>query len=219
MILYTGGGGGRDRGPFCISERSLCWLIRHLKQRKHTRIKSEPLQPNLFSVKSGVANLVTRWSVRLLSKAQADERKRHRGQQGHWGKEGDGMRWSCYNIKADKQELDSWLRGIGAKCSRIEEEAIRYLIWASRRTTARTCRGWEPRWPGWWLLCGFAGWVWWGRMHSRCCICQPRASGSRRADLQEKETKHAHCQQDSSPPDEFVKLSMTGTTTHVRLNY
>lgn len=59
MILYTRGGGGRDRRPFCITKRSVCWLIRHLKQRKHTCIKSEPLQLNLFSVKSGVANLVT----------------------------------------------------------------------------------------------------------------------------------------------------------------
>lgn len=63
-------------------------------------------------------------------------------------------------------------------------EVIKYLIWVWRRRAARTCRGWEPRWPGWWLPCGYAGWVWWGHMHSRYCIGQPCAWGSHRADLE-----------------------------------
>lgn len=63
---------------------------------------------------------------------------------------------------------------------------MKYLIWAQRRRAARTCRGSEPRWPGWRLLGGSSGSVWWERMRSRCCSDQPYASRSRKADLRNK---------------------------------
>lgn len=33
ILLYIGGSGGYYSTPVCISERPLCWLVGHLKQR------------------------------------------------------------------------------------------------------------------------------------------------------------------------------------------
>ena len=142
---------------------------------------------NLFVIFwGGEADLVACWLVWCFFKAQAEKVTGNTGDQGYKGEKGDGMHWTCDSaenqVKSNKKDINKAFDSYGNFKNKDIAEA-KYLIWAQRRRAARTCRGWEPRWPGWWLLCGFAGWVWWGCMHNRCCICQPCASGSHRADL------------------------------------
>ena len=135
----------------------------------------------------GGADLVAGRLVWLLLKAQAEEGEGNRGEQGHRREEGDGMRWTCegriQSTFCSLMAIDLGFSDSYRCCGRTEQWRS-YLIWAWRRRAARTCRGREPRWPGWWPPCGCAGWVWWERMHSRCCIGRPCAWGSRRVDLE-----------------------------------
>lgn len=137
----------------------------------------------------GGADLVARWLVGLFSKAQADERQRNRGQQGHGVEEGDGMQQPCHEEIA--RGFHTWLNDVYRH--RRREVGVRtYLIGARRRRAARTCRGREPPSPGWWPLCGCAGWAWWGRTRSTCCIGRPYAWGSHTADLEgEQQDTHS----------------------------
>ena len=192
MVLYTGSSGGCYSTPVCISERPLCWLIRHLKQRKK---KTNPFIQHYcilgWNVSQrgvcGGADLVAGRLVWLLLKAQAEEGEGNRGEQGHRREEGDGMRWTCegriQSTFCSLMAIDLGFSDSYRCCGRTEQWRS-YLIWAWRRRAARTCRGREPRWPGWWPPCGCAGWVWWERMHSRCCIGRPCAWGLRRVDLE-----------------------------------
>lgn len=148
-----------------------------------------------ISARWGGADLVAGRLVWLLLKAQAEEGEGNRGEQGHRCEEGDGMHWTCEGREQSAFcSLMAINLGFGDSykcCSRIEKWKW-YLIWAWRRRAARTCRGREPRWPGWWPPCGCAGWVWWERMHSRCCIGRPCAWGSHRADLEGWKKTHEH---------------------------
>lgn len=147
------------------------------------------------------AHLVTCWLVGLFSKAQAEKRQRDRGQQGHRVEEGDGMQQSCRGKMA--RGFHTWGDDVYRNCGR-EGGARTYLIWARRRRAARTCRGWEPPSPGWWPLCGCAGWVWWGRTRSTCCIGRPCVWGSHRADLREEKNAQSSLRRRTG-------LSMTNT--------
>lgn len=176
VIRYAGGCGWWCSAPVCVAEGLLCWLPRHLKEnRKRKPTFSQFIHAQLnFHFHCGEADLVTRWLVGLFSKAQADQRQRNRGQQSHRVEEGDGMQRSCHRkiASGSHTRYNNLYRNCGT-----EGGARTYLIWARRRRAARTCRGWEPRAPGWWPHCGCAGWAWWGRRHSTCCIGRPGVSG------------------------------------------
>lgn len=150
----------------------------------------------------GGADLVARWLVGLFSKAQADERQRNRGQQGHGVEEGDGMQQPCH------EEIT---RGFHTRLNDVYRHRRRevgvgtYLIGARRRRAARTCRGREPPSPGWWPLCGCAGWAWWGRTRSTCCIGRPYAWGSHTADL-EGEQQDTHSMHNWHPTGQKARL-------------
>lgn len=101
------------------------------------------------------------------------------------------MHWT-FNNESETIFTNSLMHNSYRNRVRTEMTVMKYLIWAQRRRAARTCRGGERWRPGWWLLCESAGWVWWERMHSRCCTGRPCASGSHRADLEEHSNTHTH---------------------------